>query len=378
MDTNTADTRPVIFHLLTAFGIGGAERLVERLMSKLTEYRHVVISLKGDGPIRRDFEKAGLQTEILHVRYPFSVSGFFAFRRLVKQYRPVVLTTCLVHADLIGRVWGKLCGIPRITSYLVARYRGRRFWLVTRLMAWTDWFVDQYIAISSEVQRYFVEDVHLPKEKLTLIANSIDTSVFVPNVDPEVRKKVFQQLRLPLDSIIVGTVANLREEKCIERLVRALPGTFKQCPNASCIIVGKGVCRAALEKTAQQLHVSDRVRFVSFWPDIMEILPVIDIFVLPSAFEGMSMALLEAMATARAIIATDTPENREVVTKESGLLVDTSNAEKLAGAIVSLLKSPERRKQLGIGARKRVEQHFSLAQSVKELGDFYRKVISES
>lgn len=378
MGMRANDSRPVIFHLLTAFGVGGAERLLERILPKVSQYNHVVISLKGDGPMRKDFEQAGLHTEILNIHSPFSISGFLAFRRLVKSYKPIILSTCLVHADLIGRIWGKLSGIPKIACYLVARYRGGRFWLVIRLMAWTDWLVDRYIAVSSEVQRYFVEDVGLPQKKFTLIVNSVDPGVFLPKENPEARQKVLLDLQLPLDSTIVGTVANLREEKCIERLIASLPMVFQHEPKARCIIVGKGVRRTFLEQQAKQLGISDRVRFVSFWPDIFEILPVIDIFVLPSAFEGMSIALLEAMATARAIIVTDTPENREVITVGTGVLVDTKNANALGGEILSLFGNVQQRKNLGAGARKRVEDHFSLSQSVTELSNFYRSLHSST
>ena len=373
-----ANDRPVLFHLITAFGIGGAERLLERLLPRLSDYQHVIISLKGDGPIRKDFERAGLHTEVLNMRYPFSLSSFALFRRLVKRYKPQVLTTCLVHADLIGRVWAKCSGIPHVACYLVARYRDKRFWLVVRLMALTDWLVNDYIAVSTEVQRYFVEDVHLPKRKFTVIPNSVDPLVFQPNHNIHNRTKILRELDLPEDCNVVGTVSNLRQEKCIERLVAALPFVFQKDDKAHCIIVGDGVRREALEQQARALGISDRIRFVRFWPILTDIFPVLDIYVLPSAFEGMSIALLEAMSTGCGIVVTDTPENQEVIVKGTGLLVDTANSNILGDAILRLLINSDERQSLGKAARERVKKNFSLSQSVSELTDFYRKIIAES
>lgn len=371
-DTSTKQL-PVIFHLLTAFGVGGAERLIERLMPGAKDFRHVVISLRGDGPMRQDFERAGMTTEMLKMGFLFSPRAFFVFWRLVRKYRPVILDTCLVHADLIGRVWGRLCGIPKNTCYLVARYRDQRYWLVVLLMRWTDWLVDGYIAVSAEVQRYFVDDVGLPAKKFTIIVNSVDPDVFVPPTGTASRERVLQQLGLPADARIVGSIANLRQEKCIDRLIAALPIVFKQVPNAYCIIAGRGVFQQSLEAQARELGIADRVRFVGYWPDLHEMHAAIDVYVLPSMFEGMSIALLEAMSTARAIVVTDTPENREVITSGTGRLVDTALPAELGNTITELLQQPDLCRALGQSARQRLQEHFSLSRSVVEVSAFFHQ-----
>lgn len=369
----SVDERPVIFHLITAFGIGGAERLIEQSLPKLTEYKHMVISLRGDGPIRERFEQAGLAVAVLNMRFPFSPWAFFAFFRLVRQHRPLILTTYLVHADLIGRVWGRLCGIPHVVSYLVARYRGSRYRLVILLMSWTDWLVDRNIAVSEEVKRFFVEDVHLSAKKFTVIVNSVDSTMYVPSKNPVDRENFLRQINLQNDTLIIGTVSNLRPEKGIDRLIQAMPYVFNLQPKAYGVIIGDGVDRIKLEQQCVQLGISDRVRFLRHWPDITPILPLLDIFVLPSFFEGMSIALLEAMSTARPIIATKTPENQEVITAGSGLLVDTADSKQLGKAINSLLEDPDYRQILGQAARNRIKNNFSLEQSTVALNNFYHQ-----
>lgn len=369
------NSKPVIFHLLTAFGVGGAERLIERLMPGATDFQHIIISLRGDGPMRQDFERAGMQTKMLHMGFLFSPRAFFSFWKLVRQYRPQVLDTCLVHADLIGRIWGKLCGVPKNTCYLVARYRDRRYWLVAKLMLWTDWLVDGYIAVSAEVQRYFVEDVGLSERKFTIIVNSVDPNAFQPPSSNELRKHILRQLEIPAEARIVGSISNLRQEKCIDRLIASLPETLRHVPNAYCIIAGRGVYKTALEEQAQRLGVADRVRFVGYWPDLHEMHAAMDVYVLPSMFEGMSIALLEAMSSARAIVVTDTPENREVIATGTGLLVDTTQPAALSQAITKLLQQPELCHSLGQAARARVEHHFNLRQSIMQASTFFHQFV---
>ncbi|MFA6587814.1 MAG: glycosyltransferase [Patescibacteria group bacterium] len=371
----TKNKQPVVFHLITCFEIGGAERLLESFLPKLSEFRHIVISLRGDGPMREAYERVGLTTAILNMHFPFSPHAFFKFFKLVKRYHPQVLVTYLIHADLIGRVWGKICGIPNIVSYLVARFRGDRFQNPIRLMVLTNWMVDRYIAVSEEVKRFFVEDINLPARKFTVITCGINPLQFFTHADKSKRNFFLQEIDLPVDAMIIGTVSKLRPEKGVERFLNALPIVIKSSPKVYAIFIGGGVLKSQMEQLAAKLEITNHVRFLGDRNDVPSILPMIDVFVIASYFEGMSVALLEAMAAERAVLITDTIENREVITIETGRLIDTANEEKFSKAIVELLNNESLRKKMGAAARQRVNNYFSVDQGVAKLSRFFKELI---
>src|SRR5690349_16770947 len=109
---NNTSTKLVFFHLITGFSVGGAERMLSRVLPRLNRYQHVVISLRGDGPMGAVYRDRGLQTETLNMTSPLDIRAWGRFRSLVKRYKPAALTTYLIHADLVGRIFGHFAGIP--------------------------------------------------------------------------------------------------------------------------------------------------------------------------------------------------------------------------------------------------------------------------
>lgn len=373
MNNTLTDTRPVIFHLITGFDVGGAERMLSRVLPRLTNYQHVVISLTSDGPMRPEYEKLGLTTSILGYNHVWYINAFFRWIRLVRKYQPAILTTYLIHADLVGRIWGKVTGIPIIISSLRARFRGQNHRPLLRLLRQFDGWVDAYLPNSQEVRRYYVDDLHFPAEKFTVITNGLEKSDWPPTITPSVRASLMNSLMMPQTVRVIGTVSQLRPEKGVDRLIDAMARVSDR--QIHCLVIGDGIERTRLEAQAIKLGVSQRVHFLGNRSDVAEMLQLMEIFILPSWFEGMSNALLEAMAAGRAIIVTDTPENREVITPDCGRLINTDDPHTVAQAIDALLQSPDDRERLGDAARRRFEQYFSLDEKIEQLNSFYANLL---
>lgn len=376
MSMENSSNKPVFFHLITGLQIGGAERMLARILPHLSEYRHVVVSLTGDGPMRQEYENIGVNVKMIGLRNPFDIGAFFRFRAIVKKHRPIVLTTYLIHADVVGRIWGKMLNIPHIVSSLRARFRNNNYLFFLLLARIFDFCVDRYIAVSEEVKKYYIKNLKFPKSKFAVIVNGLDEKIYRTSIDAEKRNKILSNLGIPNSSLIVGTVSQLRPEKAVNRLISAMQIVRKKRADAHCLIVGDGALQNELQKQTELSGMSDCVHFLGRRSDVPEILTLFDVFVLPSLFEGMSNALLEAMACGRAIVATDMAENRELITHNDGMLIDTSNSNILAETILELLSDDLRRQEIGNAARQKFVKNFILSDRINELKSFYNSILS--
>jgi glycosyltransferase involved in cell wall biosynthesis len=206
-----------------------------------------------------------------------------------------------------------------------------------------------------------------------LLQNGVDTEHFrLPPADPQARAALGLDPRRP----VVGTIGRLEDRKGHDQLLRAagamLAGTNGRRPQL--VIVGDGPLRERLAGQARTLGVADSVRFEGTVADVRPVLAAMDVFVLPSHAEGMSNALMEAMAAARPVVATAVGGNTEVVTDgETGLLVPPADPDAIARAVDGLLRDPERASGLGAAARQFVTRHFGARARVAELERLYEE-----
>jgi L-malate glycosyltransferase len=192
--------------------------------------------------------------------------------------------------------------------------------------------------------------------RLENIPNGVDTDQFRPTCRPEDMRR---QLNLPEGQLIFHA-GRLSPEKGQDLLVQAMPQVLARCPDAWLAMAGNGPTRRLLEEAVVRLGVASRVRMISEVDDIAPYLAAADVFVLPSRGEGMSNALLEAMATGLPCLASDVGGNREVIRHgENGWLVPSGDTVALAEGLCALLSDKELAARLGKNARATVEREFS-------------------
>jgi len=371
MNNISTDKRPVLFHLVTGFQVGGAEKMLERVLPRLTDFHHVVLSLTKSGPMEDAYNRVGLETIVLGYQHPLNLKAFIKFFRAVHQYHPEILTTYLVHADIIGRIWGWLTGIPVTICSLRARFRGREYNWLLRFSRLFDFLVDGYLANSEAVRSYYLTRWHSPSKKFTIITNGLEPDAYKIQLSEKESQDFRSRFYIPFDAKIIGTVSQLRSEKKVDRLIKAWQIVHTQEPKAYCLIIGDGPLRNSLEKLVHELGVGSHIRFLGLQNDIPAILPNFDIFTLPSAYEGMSNAILEAMASGLPVIANNLKENQEVIDPAVGILVDTQSPELYAKSLILLLGQPDLRHRLGQVARQKIAQHFKLTDKINQLNKYY-------
>jgi glycosyltransferase involved in cell wall biosynthesis len=208
-----------------------------------------------------------------------------------------------------------------------------------------------------------------------VIPSGVDTDHFRAAAGERERAK--RALGLSPDVAVVGTVGRLEIRKGTDTLLEAAARLGSHgVARWQLVLVGDGPMRGELEALAARLGIAERTLFVGARTDVREALAALDVFILPSRTEGMSNALLEAMAMACPVVATAVGGTPEVVTEgASGLLVPPEQPDAMAAAVARALQSPELAATLGEGARRRAEERFGSRAMVRRLEEVYASVV---
>lgn len=181
-------------------------------------------------------------------------------------------------------------------------------------------------------------------------------------------------LGLKPDALVLATIARFDPVKRLDVLLRALPLLAARVPEAQLLIVGDGPERGALHALARTLALGDRVVFAGAIPDAARVLPLVDLYVTASRREGLPIAVLEAMACALPVLATEAPGHVDAVEPEmTGRLVPLDDAPGLAAAAALLLRDSALRARMGQAGRERAERHFARARMLTEIAALYRE-----
>ncbi len=233
-------------------------------------------------------------------------------------------------------------------------------------------FTTHSLAVSQGVRDYVVEQCRLDPANFRVVYNAIDWSRF----QRERNLRLRQELGAPPDLPLVGLVARLDHWGKGHREFLAAMAVLRKRHPCLGLIIGGGRRQAEMEQMARNLGLAKAVVFLGHRDDIPDLLAALDIFVLPSHREGVSLALLEAMAAGLPVIATKVGGLPEVVIHEkTGLLVPAADAEALAQALGRLLEDPSYAKNLGQNARQHVQTYFSIERLGRDINEIYDELV---
>jgi glycosyltransferase involved in cell wall biosynthesis len=282
-----------------------------------------------------------------------------------------IVHTYLVSANLYGALAARLAGVPAV----VTSRRDTGFSRNWRLRLVEEWLVNPRVvrvaAVCPAVAREARRERGLSAERVVTIPNGVDTAEFDPALHP--REAARSRLGLAGDDAALGVIAHLSPVKGHADLLAAMARIVEARPRARLFVVGDGVLRAELEAKCRALGLTGRVVFTGARPDVAAVLAALDVVVVPSHTEGLSNALLEAMAMARPVVATAVGGNPDAVEAgTTGLLVPPRDPEALAASVLGLLERPDEARRLGEAARRRVLAEFSLDRMVAGYEALYR------
>lgn len=365
-----------ILHLITGLEVGGAEMMLLKTLPKLQEdFDNRVCCIRNRGPIGKRLEEAGIPVFFLDLNSILDFGAIFRFRNIIKKFDPDILVTYLIHADLFGRIFGRLFGVKKI----VCSQRGKLLqWEFLRLAdRLTKYLVTKYIVQTEVSKKELIRKLRLPAEKIIVVPNAIDTTEFEFKTNKEKQK---ESLGLVANNIIITCISKLRRGKGHEYLLEAFEQLFccskqnKEYPTDKqfkLLIVGDGEQKEKLLEQAKDYKSKQNILFLGNRDDVKEILHITDIFILPTLGEGMSNALMEAMASGLPIITTNIPENQELIEHEkTGILVPSRNSNALAQSMEQLIANPTLCNYLGTAARISIKKHYDLPIVTKRIKIF--------
>ncbi|MGE5593414.1 MAG: glycosyltransferase family 4 protein [Betaproteobacteria bacterium] len=293
-----------------------------------------------------------------------------AFRELMSKFRPrLVHVHCGIECAIAARLAAPdipivftIHGYPDAASYVISGFLANRI-------------VDEVICVS-EAERRVAQRYGFRKDRLTVIRNGVAPPA--PSV-PSLRRELRERLGFREDAVVIGTVSRLERRKGTAHLISSLARIRRECPGAVLLVVGDGRMRRDLERLAIGLGVRDKVVFTGALADPGDALESMDIFALPSFQEALGMAILEAMARAKPVVATAVGGIPEaVVHGETGLLVPPRDDYALASAILALARDPEKRQEMGARGRARFEALFSAGAMARQTLEVYGRVLAHA
>lgn len=361
-----------IAYILNTLETGGAERqvlsLAEQMRSRGHAVRVLVLREPAAHPLRTDLDVVYLRMR----RDAFcAAAGLARALREVHEFRPQVMHGNQFHGNMLARLLHLAHPKVPVISTIHNVYEGGR----ARTLAYrvSDLLSARNVAVCTAAAERFAAIHACAPEKLRVIANGIDGAAFTPDAARRVRVRAELEAG---DKFVWLAACRIAPAKDIANLLRAFATVRSAEPRAQLWIAGGGRTSYVLElkRLNRELGNGPAVRWLGLRNDVVALLDAADAFVLSSAWEGMPLALGEAMAMEKPFVATDVGGVRELA-GEGGMLVPARDATALADAILATMRTDaEERRQMGCAARARIETHFNLNAKAVEWERAYLEV----
>ena len=355
--------------------VGGAEEMVLNLVRHLpARFEPMVCCIHEAGPIGDEIRKTGVPVDVLGLtpglRRPFAVGGIRAYLR---RTQPHIVHTFLLTASVYGRLAAMLERVPVVIGTEVNMYeRKRRHHAIAErlLMAGTD----RVIASAASVRDFYIRQVHADPAKVDVIYNAVDFTQAQPATS---HTAVRTALGIPADAPVAGVIARLTEQKGHRFLFDAL-ASRPELSNVHLLVIGGGELRDALVQRARVLDLTPRVHFLGARRDLGDLLAAMDVFVMPSLWEGLPLSMVLAMGAGVPVVATAVAGIPEVVDDgRTGLLVAPGDGVALGAALARLFTDGALRAQLGRDARASVLPRFGIDKYVESIVALYDRLLDE-
>ncbi|MCX5725374.1 MAG: glycosyltransferase family 4 protein [Nitrospirae bacterium] len=357
--------------------IGGAERDLLALLKSLDRDKwEPYVVCPGTGPLLDQLQVLAVPTHGLTLPPWRKFLSFFQRRSAVRRLRDLVthLDPAMIHVNDIWWVPHTLRAVRYNPASVPIVAHVRQEIEPAKVRRYGLDRVDAVVAISRQVEQSLIVG-GVSANRVRTLYSGIDFSGTQPQTDGQV---IRQRAGIPSGAILLGTVANLFPRKGYEVMLRALPAIIHAVPTAHYMIVGSDENHYAdrLMKLAQELKFAEHVHMVGCQDAVHPFLASLDLYVHPALMEGFGIAVVEAMAMGKAVVATTTGGLPEVVEQgETGLLVPPGDAESLSATVIALLEDKVRREQMGRNGMVRAQERFSLAASVMQMEQLYGEVV---
>lgn len=359
-----------IMYVILGLETGGLEKIVFNLISSLNKDKYLlyICCLDKLGSLSSRLVSRGIKVVLVKRKPGIDLVLPFRLASLFKKEKIRIVHPHNECAYFYGLLGAKLARVPIViyTEHSRPTPDTKRLMIMRKILSLA---TDKIVTVSDSLKKKLTIYEKISPHRIKVIVNGADSKIFSPKNNGSKMKK---ELGLNYSDLILGIVARLYPEKNHRCLLSAFSYVVKEIPNVKLIIVGDGEMKGELEKLTLDLKLDKNVIFLGNREDVPEILSIFDIFILPSLREGLPLSLIEAMAMAKPIVATNVGGNHELVRDSvNGLLVPSGDSKSLSTAIVSLLRDKKRMQIMGEAGRRFFEQNYTLDRMVKNYEDIY-------
>lgn len=361
-----------VLHLIQGLELGGLEKVVLSLIEGLDKNRYSCsiccfdslgeLAKRVNGAKKIFFLKRKQGIDYL---YPFKLAG------LLKKEQIQVLHLHNSTAFFYGVIAGR---IARVTSIIYTEHArditpNLKVRIADKLLSF---FTNKIVVVAECLKNNLIKCEKFKEKKISVIHNGIDADIYNVKTDcKEIRTKI----GIDETANVVGMVARFDPIKNHKCLIKAMKQVVSELPKTVLLIVGDGPIRSELEMLVSDLMLGKNVKFLGMRTDIPDLLSAMDVFVLCSKSEGLSVTLLEAMAAGKAVVATSVGGNSELIEHGiNGMLVPPNDENSLSEAILACLKDKSKALAMGTVASQKVAENFTLDIMIRK----YEKVYCES
>jgi len=371
--------KPHILMMADEMAVGGVQHHLLGLAEGLQRdgFPVTVVTVPG-GYLQKQLKERGIPIESARLRRPFSLGGVRDAVRVLQRHKPAILHTHGGTAGFYGRLAARLIpGIRTVHTYHGIHYLHSgdpiRRWILRVLDRFLAAGTGRTICVASSDYGLVLRAKLARAGRASIIRYGIDLNRFDGR-----RKQAVDSAAADRHAALIGTVGRLHPQKGQRYFLESAAAVLRAMPSARFRVVGDGELRGELENLASELGISRNVEFTGASADVPSHLNDMDIFVLPSLWEGLPIALLEALAAGIPVIATRVDGICDVIDEgKNGVLVPPRDPAALADAILALLQNSSRRRQLAAAGRATVESGYDIRSMIQSIERVYLDVWSD-
>jgi glycosyltransferase involved in cell wall biosynthesis len=369
-----------IVYVVDNISFRGGERTFLQLVSGLPRSRYeTAVACSPGGTFVERLQDLGVPVIAAEMRQRRRLDTVLSLAREMRRRRPHIVHT-QGRGDPFGRIAARLARVPALvstTASISARYQVDEWWrraLYRMIDYTTDRLPDRYIVVNRASVEALTDRHRVPRKRVVVIPNGIELELYDPAA---ARRGAWRErLGVPDGAVLLGGVGRLTEQKGFDDMIKAFAAIDR--PDVWLVIAGDGPDWEELRELARMFDVSSRVLMPGFVEDVPGLLADLDLFVLSSRHEGHPMVMLEAMAMACPVVATDLDGVADTITEGvDGRLVPVGDIPALAEALTVLIRDPDGAALLGRNARKKIKRDFTVERVVQRTAVLYEELLAE-
>lgn len=369
------DVKKRILHAIRQGKVGGGETHVLDLVNELDKekYESIILSFT-EGPMVEKLKSDGFKTYVVNSEKPFDVTVWSAVKKIVNNERIDLIHAHGTRANSNTFFSSKSLGIPLLYTVHGWSFHPDQSRIVKFIRTYSEKFLVNVAAktICVSESNLIEGRSKFSMKNAIVIANGINREKFNPKKS---FKNIKAEFNISENTILIGYIARITHQKSPLVFLNAI-AELSEKDNIKFLIVGDGELKPAMIALAKTLKIEKYIVFVDFRSDIPDILNAVDIFCLPSLWEGLPIALLEAMSMQKAIIASSIDGITDLIEHGvNGLLVEPNNIKQLSDSIAKLKNDEGLRQTLGLAAEHTVKEKFNIVSMTRKIEEVYQELM---